>query len=297
MTRHDLVTLELFHAVARIGSIAGAASHQNLAASAVSKRISDLEADIGTPLFYRKRRGVELTDAGRELLRHTRVLQGQIERMDAEMTRYADGKTGTIRIAANVSSIMQFLPEDLAEFAAAHPDLRIELAEQSSVEVLDAVRTGGCDLGIFSGLTEARGVTVLPYRRDTLVVAARPDHPIASREMAKFRELLEEDFVGLQDMTSIQAHLLRAAAAIGRPLRTRVSVQSFDAICRMVQAGLGIAILPYGAVEPYLRAGDLSMVTLTEPWAKRDLLIAVRDPAALPRHVKLLRDSLTGELC
>ncbi len=292
--RHDLVTLQLFQAVAQIGSIAGAATRHNMVASAVSKRISDLETQIGTPLFYRKRRGVELTAAGQELLAHTRALDSMIERMDADMMRYADGKSGTIRVAANSSAITQFLPEDLAEFVKLHPDLRIELAEQTSGEILAAVRDGQCDLGIFSGLTEPKGVTTLPYRRDTLVVATPPGHWLVARESVTLRDLLDEDFVGLQEISSIQSHVRGAAVALGAQLKTRVSVQSFDGVRRMVQARLGIAILPYGAVEPYVRDGELSMVPLSEEWARRDLLIAIQGTKALPRPAQMLLESLTG---
>ena len=292
--RHDLVTLQLFQTVAQTGSIAGAATRHNMVASAVSKRISDLEAQIGTPLFYRKRRGVELTAAGQDLLSHARTLDTMIERMDADMQRYADGKSGTIRVAANSSAITQFLPEDLAEFVRLHPELQLELAEQTSGEILAAVRGGHCDLGIFSGLTQPKGVTTLPYRRDTLVVATPPDHWLVGQDSVALKDLLEEDFVGLQDISSIQTHVRETAAALGARIKTRVSVQSFDGVRRMVQARLGIAILPYGAVEPYVRDGELSMVPLSEDWAKRDLLIAVRTPDALSRPVQMLLDSLTG---
>lgn len=292
--RHDLTNLQLFQTVARLGSIAGAARRHNMVASAVSKRISDLEVQIGTPLFYRKRRGVELTAAGHELLIHARSLQSMIDRMDAAMMRYADGRQGTIRVAANSSSITQFLPEDLAEFVKAHPELRVELTEQTSVEILDAVRNGLCDLGIFSGFTDAKGLQILPYRRDTLVVAIPPDHWLVGRESVTLQELLGEDFVGLQDGSSIQSHVRSVAASLGADLKTRVAVQSFDGVRRMVHARLGIAILPYGAVEPYVQEEELNMVPLSEPWAKRELLIAVRKLSTLPRHVRVLLDCLTG---
>jgi DNA-binding transcriptional LysR family regulator len=294
MVRHDLITLQLFLSVARIGSIAGAAARHNMVASAVSKRISDLETQIGTPLLYRIRRGVELTAAGQELLSHTCSLESSIERMDADMMQYADGRLGTIRLAASSSAITQFLPEDLAEFIKSHPKLRVELTEQTSVDILDAVRNGLCDLGVFSGLTDAKGLKVLPYRRDTLVVATPPGHWLVGKLSVTLNDLLDEDFIGLQGSSSIQSYVKNAAATSGGDLKVRVTVQSFDGVCRMVQARLGIAILPYGAVEPYVREGELNMVPLAETWAKRDLLIAVRKPDTLQRHVRLLLESLTG---
>ena len=292
--RYDLTTLRFFRSVARFGSIAAAAKRHNLAASAISKRISDLEEQIGTPLVYRKHRGMELTAAGQELLMHIVKLDGVIEHLDADMMRYSDGQKGTVRVAANSSAITQFLPEDLAEFVLSHPELRVELVEQNSVDILDLVRNGLCDLGIYSGLTEAGALVTMPYRRDTLVVATPPDHWVAGRDGVMLKDLLEEDFVGLQGSSSIQAFVKNVAAGLGADLKMRVTIQSFDGVRRMVQARLGIAILPYGAVQPYERDGELTMVSLNEDWAKRDLLIAVRKLEGLPKHARLLVESLTG---
>lgn len=292
--RHDLISLQLFQLVAQIGSIAGAATRQNMVASAVSKRISDLEAQIGTPLLYRKPRGVEVTVAGQRLLAHVQSLSGLMEQIDVDMKRYADGRQGTIRVAANSSATTQFLPEDLAEFVTANPELRIELAELTSAVILDAVRNGRCDIGIYSGLTDAVGLESFLYRRDTLVVVTHATHRLREADSVSLRDLLDEDFVALDSTTSIQSYVRAAAERLGAELKVRVTVQSFDGVRRMVQAKLGIAILPYGAVEPYMHDGDLKMVQLAEPWAKRDLLIAVRKLEALPRHAQLLLENLIG---
>ncbi len=143
--------------------------------------------------------------------------------------------------------------------------------------VLEAVRVGHADIGIFSGLTEASGVQTLPYRRDTLVVAMPADHPLATRSSLGIRDIVGEDFVSLQQGSSIQAFLERRADEIGARIQTQVQVQNFDGVRRMVQARLGIAVLPYGAVEPYMGPARLAMIPIDAPWATRDLLIAVRD--------------------
>lgn len=292
---HDLTTLALFRSIAANGSIAHAAAVHGLVPSAVSKRISDLEALVGAPLLQRHRRGVELTPAGQDLLRHAEVLRDAVERMEADMGAHATGRRGAVRVAANSSAISQFLPEDLAEFVAAYPDLSVHLAEMTSVEVIDAVRSGRADLGIFSGLTEAAGLTVMPYRRDTLVVVMPVDHPLAGRRALKLADVVGEPFVALQAGSSIQAFLDRRAMDVGARIRTQVAVQSFDGVRRMVQARLGIAVLPFGAVEPYLDAARLAMVPLDEGWATRDLLLAVRDAAAIRPQTAALIATLGGQ--
>jgi len=168
------------------------------------------------------------------------------------------------------------------------------LTEMTSVEVIDAVRSGRADLGIFSGLTEAAGLTLMPYRRDTLVVVMPADHPLAARRTLKLADVVGEPFVALQAGSSIQTWLDRRAEDIGGRIRRQVSVQSFDGVRRMVQARLGIAVLPFGAVEPYLDATRLAMVPLDEPWAVRDLLLAVRDTGAIQPQTAALIATLKG---
>lgn len=291
---YDLVTLALFRSVAASGSIAHAAAVHGLVPSAVSKRMGDLEALVGAPLLHRHRRGVELTPTGHDLLRHAEALRDTVERMEAEKGAHATGRRGAIRVAANSSAISQFLPEDLAEFVAAQPDLNVLLTEMTSVEVIDAVRSGRADLGIFSGLTEAAGLTLMPYRRDTLVVVMPADHPLAKRRALRLADVVGEPFVALQAGSSIQTWLDRRAEDIGARIRRQVSVQSFDGVRRMVQARLGIAVLPFGAVEPYLDAARLAMVPLDEPWAVRELLLAVRDTGAIQPQTAALIATLKG---
>lgn len=291
---YDLVTLALFRSVAATGSIAHAAQVRGLVPSAVSKRIGDLETLVGAPLLHRHRRGVDLTPAGQDLLRHAETLRDAVDRMQAEMAAHATGQRGAIRVAANSSSISQFLPEDLAEFVIAHPDLNVLLTEMTSLEVIEAVRAGRADLGIFSGLTDAAGLTVMPYRRDTLVVVMPADHLLAGRQALELADVVGQPFVALQAGSSIQAWLDRRAEDIGGRIRTQVAVESFDGVRRMVQARLGIAVLPFGAVEPYLDAAKLAMVPLAEDWAVRDLLLAVRDTAAIGPQTAALIAMLRG---
>lgn len=292
---YDLTTLALFRSVAETGSIAHAAAQAGLVPSAVSRRIADLEAHVGTALLRRHRRGVEVTQAGRDLLGHAEVLGHAVARMEADMAAHATGRRGAIRVAANSSAISQFLPEDLAEFVAARPDVQIALTEMNSLEVLDAVRADRADLGVFSGLTEAPGLVTLPYRRDTLVVVTPADHPLARRPDLTLAEIAAEPFVALQSGSSIQAFLDRRAKDLGARIHTQVAVQSFDGVRRMVQARLGIAVLPFGAVEPYLDATRIAMVPLNETWATRDLLIAMRDRAAPGPDAIVLINTLTGQ--
>jgi len=293
--KFDLVTLELFVAVATFKSIAQAAASENIAASAISKRISDFETQVGTALFYRQQKGVELTPAGEEMLRHAKDLQRLLDRIDNHMGDFAAGLRGTVRIAANTSAITQFLPEDLALFVREHPDMRIDLTEQTSDDIVAAVRDGIADVGIFSGLIPDPELDVFVYRRDTLVVVTPQDHALGRDGPVAFSEFSNHDLVGLQKGSSLQAFLEKRAAEQGLELKTRVEVLSFDGVRRMVEAGLGIAILPLGAVEPYISSANLRMIPVSDSWSERTLKVAVRDVAGLAKPIKTLLAHLTGE--
>lgn len=294
LARIDLVTLKLFDAVARLGSISAGARHAHLAIGAASKRISDLESALGTPLLYRNANGVAPTDAGLACLAHGQRVLKEVEQMAAVMTDYAEGVRGQVRVRANTSAITQFLPEDLAGFMTLHPAVRIELEEQNSNEVVDAVRENRADIGVFDDRTPATGLTLYPYRQDELVLIVPLQHPLARHERLSFVESLEYDYVGLPPTTSIATRLHDESARMGREIRMRIQVRSFDAICRMVVATQGVGILPRLAAEPHARSMQIKLIALTDSWARRTLALGVRDAQDLSVPARRLLGHLQG---
>jgi DNA-binding transcriptional LysR family regulator len=292
MIRHDFVTLQLFAAVAECGNIAQASALHNIAASAVSKRIADLEYAMGVPLFYRQHRGVALTPAGESLLRHAQAITQLAERMSADMSEFATGTRGHVRIAANISALAQFLPDDLAGFNQNNPDVRIELREENSGSVLALVRDGLVDIGIFNGTVPADDLEVLSYRSDQLVVIVPCGHELEGLSEIEFARVLDYDLVELQTGSSLQELFRAKAAELGRSRRVRVEAMSFDSIRRLVRAGLGIAILPDGAAYPYADASRLSVIRMSDAWAAREIKIAVREMPALPKVVRIFIEHL-----
>lgn len=288
--RLDLVSLSLFSLVARTGSISKGAELANLAVGAASKRISDLEAAVGAPLLERHSRGATLTAAGQALHRHAlRILQ-DVDQLAADLSDHARGVLGVVRLWANTSAVTQFLPAELAAFAQRQPGIRIELNEADSHEVVLAVLEGRADAGIFAERTPALGLQTLAWRKDRLVLVVPPGHPLAGRRRLAFREAMEYDFVSLSGRTSLAQRLALESGQLGQALRIRIHVRSFDAMCQMVAAGLGIAVLPDAAVQPLVKALGLRKLELTDAWVDRELLLGVRDVAALPRPVRLLLD-------
>ena len=292
--RIDLTSLQLFVAVCELGSIGRAAEREFIAASAVSKRLSDLEATLETPLLYRHTRGVDLTPAGESLLHHARSVLFSLEKMQAELSEYADGVRGHVRIHANISAIVQFLPEDLGDFSREHPQVKIDLEEHLSSEIVRAVQEGAADLGICNAGVLASGheLQTLPYRRDELVLIVPRGHPLARRKSVGFDETLDCDHVGLHANSSIYLAMHEAAAAAGRTIKLRIHVTGLDAMCRMIHNGLGVGVMPRRAFELMHGVGDLDMVQLTDDWAVRDISMVARDFSTLPLTARLLVDHL-----
>lgn len=290
--RLDLVSLSLFNLVVRTGSISKGAELAHLAVGAASKRISDLEAAVGTPLLERHSRGVTLTVAGDALHRHAQRILDDVDQLAADLSDYASGVLGVVRLWVNTSAVTQFLPRGLSGFVAANPGIRIELEERNSSEIVLAVLDGRADAGIFAEGTPSLGLHLVNYRVDRLVMVVPRGHPLARRRSVRLEEAAEYDFVSLPAETSLAQRLQAAAEALGRRLRLRIQVRSFDAVCQMVAAGMGVAVLPHAAIQPHLRSMGLREIALDDAWAERRLLIGLRDAGVVPRHVRTLIDHL-----
>ncbi len=294
--RIDLTSLQLFVAVCELGSIGKAAEREFIAASAVSKRLSDLEATLDTMLLYRHTRGVNLTPAGESLLHHARSVLFSLDRMHGELSEYADGVRGHVRVHASISAIVQFLPEDLGCFIRSNPEVKIDLQEHLSTEIVRAVQEGAVDLGICNAavLTQGRELQTRPYREDQLVLIVPRRHPLARRGAVAFEETLDCDHVGLHSNSTIYLAMRDAAAAAGRAIRLRIHVTGLDAMCRMIHNGLGVGVMPRRAFELMRGVGDLASVRLTDAWAHRKLELAARDFSTLPVTARLLVDHLAA---
>ena len=288
----DFRDLEQFIAVAETGSIARAAERCHTVASAVSKRLSDLEESFGMPLLVRGAKGVELTPAGHTFLARARSVLHQAEQLDEEIRRHASGARGHVRVFANISAIVEFLPAALAAFLAKYPDIHIHLEEHVSTGVAAAVADNLADFGIMGTVTAVDGLTMTPFRNDELVVVVKPDHALAQRDALSFGDIVQLPLVGLHANSSLHHVLARAAADAGRPLNVRIRVTSFDAVCAMVAAGLGIGIIPKAAATAYAAQLRLNAIPLTDAWAKRQLFICTRVNEPLPGAAQRLLDHL-----
>jgi len=268
----DLGSLQLFVRASELGSLSKAADHSNLALAAVSRRIALLEAHYGVELLVRTGRGVEATPAGRALLDRARDILQAVSVTHADLSDFAKGLRGSIRLYASTSPIAQFLPKDLAAFNALCPDLRLDIREAYTPEIVAAVRDGRAEVGVVMADPNVAGLTTLPYRRDQLVVVA-PKGFAPEMTHVRFIDLVEHDFVLMEDNTATSRMLCAIAAEAGLALRLRVRVGSFDAVGRMVEAGFGLGVLPRIAAQNFEARMELRLIELKDSWAERQMLI------------------------
>lgn len=290
--RLDLVTLQLFAAVHEEGTLTRAASREAIAVSAASKRLVELEVVLGIPLFSRTAKGMTLTAAGETLLHHARRMLTEVEKVGIEVGEHLQGLRGYVRMLANLSAIIQFLPEDLHDFVLSHSQVKVDLEERPSDGVVQGIIDGVADVGICSMDSDSQGLFSVPYRSDRLIVAMRNDHPLASFDEVAFLQTLKYDQIGLHSASSINNRIHAAAKALGEPLRLRIHVPGFDAVCRMVQANMGIGILPLKAFELFGRGLGLTAVHLSDEWSNRTLMLLVRERESLSPVSRLLFDHL-----
>jgi DNA-binding transcriptional LysR family regulator len=290
--RFDLADLRLFLQVTEAGSITGGAGRAHMALASASARIAGMEEALGIPLLVRGRRGVQPTPAGRTLLHHARMVLQQLERMRGELGEYARGLKGHVRLLCNTAAMTEFLPQALSAFLAGHPNVDIDLEERLSYEIVQAVAEGLADIGIVADAVDLGGLETFPFRPDRLVVVAPRDHPLAARRSLGFAETLGHDFIGLAEGSALQEYLAGHAARAGRRLQYRVRQRSFDAVCRMVEHGVGIGVIPDTAARRCQRSMAIRRIRLTDAWAVRRLTICVRRFDELPAYAKRLIEQI-----
>jgi DNA-binding transcriptional LysR family regulator len=285
--RHDLTDLRLFVNVGETQNLTRAAERTFLSLPAASARIKNMEEGFKARLLVRLATGVSLTPAGEVLLHHARAIFSQLECLNADLQPYTRGVKGRLRLLANTTATNSFLADALSTFLPEHPDVDIELTEKSSVDIVLALRAGAGDLGIVSGTISSDGLDVYPLFRDELAVVTSLTHPLASEPRVQFADLLEHyQFVGIHPDSAIQTFLEDIASGLGKRVNQRVHVGSFEAVCRMVEAGAGIAIVPRACAARYSRPQALKVVPLADEWALRDRLLCRQRGRDLPRFAE-----------
>jgi molybdate transport repressor ModE-like protein len=281
--------LRLFAAVVEEGSITAGAARAAISLPSASARVKGMEEALGTGLLERYRRGVRPTPAGAALCHHAQLVLAQMERLHGDLREHARGGVrGHIRLMSNTTALEEYLPDVLAGWLATNPGVDIALEERVSHEIAPAVAQGRADIGVLTDLAGAEGLETYPFRIDRLVVVVPRGHALAGRRDIAFVDLLDEEFVGLVAGSALAEHLAWQSARLGRSLKMRIRLRGLDSVCRMVEYGVGVAVVPETAARRCRRTMALDMLRLTDSWAMRQLIVCVRGLDLLPAHARRL---------
>ena len=279
LARFDFVSIRLAVLCAQTGSLTTAARECNLVLPAARRRLKELEAAIGCQFFVRHSRGLDITPAGRVFMRRGLALLQEMDGLVSELADLSQGIARHVRLFAGTAAINQFLPPLMAEYTLLHPEVQIDLEEQVSEHVVQALREGRADMGVFVEGPDTEGLDVKDFRQDELVLILPRHHALVGKSPLAFADALDETWVSLSPGAALFQQQQSAAMAAGRTLKLRMQVRSFDAVGHMVASGLGIALLPKVAALPIVREMQLSWRPLKDEGAQRRLKVGIRKEA------------------
>ena len=288
----DLFDLKLFVYVADAHSLTRGAEKACISLAAASTRIKQMEEAVGGKLLHRSAQGVSLTAAGQAVLYHAKRVMQQMEHLRCDMQDFGKGIKGHVRVFANTTSITEYLPQKLAGFLTQHPAVQVDLREYLSEEIVRAVADGEADIGILAGDVHTGDFDSRPFGSNQLVLVVPVTHRLAGAPSVAFADTLDEQHVGLHHGSAIHRFLQRRAELAGRGFNPRIQVSSFEAICLMIEAGVGVGVLPSSSAQRLAMAMRISTVALSDTWAERELKLIARSREQLPALARELFDHL-----
>lgn len=273
--RHNLLTLELVLAVARAGSMTRGAAQMQLALAAASKRLSDLEADLGHKLFVRKARGVVPTDLCRALLKHIEGACGALQAIDSEGAKSSSRLRGLVKIG-----IAREMPHgrwlhEIAAFSRYHEAVEVQVSVQSSAEVEAALTTGDLHLGLFIQSRNCSGLECVPISAGRWVVLVPAGHALTRRDIPTIKDVLEFDLIGCDCMHPLIGKLSEAARHSGTFPRQRVHTADMNAIASLLEAGAGVAFVTDEFAERLKMSHDVASVGVLWEWAPYNFVMGM----------------------
>lgn len=267
LTQADLEgrRLRYFLAVIRAGSIRAAAETLNVAASAVSRGITEMEQRLGLPLLERRPRGVVATEAGLAIAAHARQQMDDAERLIEYLRQLHGLRHGGLRIQCGEGFIADLLDHALAPFLAAHPGTRVQTLLGSTPEIVDAVAESRADLGIAYDPPPHPALRSAAAACQPLCAVMAPGHALAGQGRLPLAALAGQALAMMPRTHGLRALTTRAEAEQGLQLVPALESNSIELLRRFAATGAGIALLPAFAVTTELAAGRLAAVMLADP--------------------------------
>lgn len=288
----DLADLRAFLAVADLSSFRAASDLLHLSQSALSRRVDKLEDALGVQLFIRTTRKVELTTVGRTFVHRARNVMSELENALLGIQEVAQRLSGEVTIACVPSAVGHFLPAAIDAYHKLYSQIRIRLLDESSGNVLLAVTRGDADFGVTYIGTQEADIQFRPVMDDAFVVACPVTHPLARKKRVRWSELDGHAYITLAQGSGNRFLIDQALAQSEHRPRWFCEVNHVPALVSMIEAGLGIGVLPRMALPPDDGVGRLRAVRLTDPQITRTLGLISRRGKPLAPAAQLFYDIL-----
>lgn len=235
---------------------------------------------------------MELTAAGQCLVEHARLVLYQVERMRGDLGSFARGLSGSVRLLSNTAALSEHLPKVLAIFLAANPTITLDVEERESADIGSALLSGAADVGIASMSALPDAIEQFPFLEDRLVLIVPRGDTLHRRRELSLADVVDRQFIGLPRDSALQRHIAGQAAKLGARLNIRARVHNLDAVCRMVEAGAGVGIVPQATAKRCRRTMKIDSSFLRDQWTKRRLAVCVRQMSGLHAGARRLVEHL-----
>ncbi len=277
MQSFDIVTLRVFLAVARLGSIGAAAKHEHIATSAASRRISDLESDLDSILISRTPAGVTLTPAGQTFALHCERLLKNYADIRADLKRFNDGHVGHFRIGVIPWAMSGSLPPIISRFKKKYPAVHVTVQEIFTSDGIRFLREDLADLVIIYDSVDTSGYETTLFKEDPIYIIGREDHPLflnhpADDQPIAYRDTLKYEHLSFHEGGVLDELIVDARRKEGKPLDFDTKVMRVNSLLRCAEANLGLGIVGAEHLLPILKKRHLRAIPLADSWAARNII-------------------------
>lgn len=292
----DLTDLRLFLSIVDGGSITVGARAAHLSLAAGSARVLGMEQALATPLLVRGRRGVLPTAAGLALAHHARGVLQQAERLRLDLEEHARSSKRHIAVIGTSAAIREYLSDPLGEFLARHRQVNVSIAEAAGEESVQAIRDGSADVAIVTERASVQGLDAFAFVTNGFALVTPRNHPLVDDARGRVISIARADgfdIVGLPEGSALQDTWEARAASRGARLNYRVRVPSFDAQLRLIERGVGVAMLPEATARRAALTMAIEVFPLSDAYLVRRLLICVKRFSGLPPDTQALVEQLS----
>ena len=285
----DLVDCRLVVNIAQTESLTQGGRDTFLSLPAASLRLKALETELGVRLFIRSNQGMVMTDAGRCVLKHARIVLADIDSLQSDLMAFKDRSRLALRVAANTSYVTDFLPELVRAYLGTHPDVRIDVQSARKSEIEAGIMADRIDIGFISSSTAQFSVEPVDFGADPLVMITGAKSSLARLPCIDIAQFARCDHVVLDEHSTLTAYLRERLSEQGLALNVRVSVADYRSLHDMVAANIGVGVIHLSLAQRYAHP-NIRCVSLDAEWARHRRFALVADGA---RSVHSVNDFLS----